>query len=63
MQVMAAVVAYFDMLHPGLANVGDVRERTLGVGVNLRQGELVRSLCTVWLVCSGDAVDTALQFP
>ena len=50
MQVMAAVVAYFDMLRPGLANAGNVRERALGVGVNMRRGELVGSLCTIWLV-------------
>ena len=63
MQAKAAVVAYFDMLRPGLANAGNVRERALGVSVNMRRGELVRSLCTVWLVCSGDDVDIALQFP
>ena len=38
MQVMAAVVAYCDMLRPGLANAGDARERALGAGVNLRRG-------------------------
>ena len=63
MQVIAIVVAYFNMLRPGLADAGgDMRERALGVGVNLRRGELVRSLCTTWLVYSGDAVDIALQF-
>ena len=62
MQVMAAVVAYFDMLRPGLANAGDVREHALGIGVNLRRGELVRSFGTVGLVCSRDAADIALQF-
>ena len=60
MQVIAILVAYSDILRPGPANAGDVRERALRVGVNLRRGELVRSLCTVWLVCSGDAVDTVL---
>ena len=63
MQVMAAVVAYIDMLRPGLANAGDVRKRALGVCVNIRRGVLVRRLCTVWLVCSGDAVEIALEFP
>ena len=62
MQVMVAVVANLDMLRPGLAIAGDVRERAPGIGVNLRRGELVRSLCTVELVCSGDAIDSALQF-
>ena len=39
MQVMAVVIAYVDMFRPGLANGGgDMRERTLGVGVNLRRG-------------------------
>ena len=61
MKVMAIVVAYFDMLRPDLADAcDDKRERALGVSVNLRRGELVRSLCTIWLVCSGDAVDIAL---
>ena len=66
MQVIAIVVAYFNMLRPGLADAGgEMRERALGVGVNLRWGELpvVHSLCTAWLVCGGDAVDIALQFP
>ena len=64
MQVIAIEVAYFNMLRPGVADAGgDMRERALGVGVNLRRGELVRSLGTAWLVCSGDAVDIALQFP
>ena len=62
-QATAAVVAYFDMLRPGLANASHVRERALGVGVNLRRGELVRGPCTVWLVCSEDDIDIALQFP
>ena len=48
------------MLGPSLADAGDVRESAMGVGVNLRRGELARSLCTVWLVCSGDAADIAL---
>ena len=63
MQVMAIVVAYIEMLRPGLADAGgDMRERTLGVGVNLCRGELqlACSLCTVWIVCSGYAVDVAL---
>ena len=63
MQVMATGVAYSDILRPGLANAGDVRQRALGFGVNLGRGELVRSLCAVWLVCSGEAVNIALQFP
>ena len=64
MQVIAIVVAYFNMLRPSLADSSsDMRERALGVGINLRRGELVRSLCTVWLVCGRDAVDIAPQFP
>ena len=48
MQVMAIVVAYFNVLRSGLADAGgDMRERALGVGVNLRRGELARSLSTV----------------
>ena len=62
MQVMAVVIAYVDMFRPGLANVGgDMRERTLGVGVNLCRGELIHGICTVWIVCSGNAVDISLQ--
>ena len=44
MQVIAIVVAYLNMPRPGLADAGgDMRERALGVGVNLRRGKLVRS--------------------
>ena len=43
MQVMAVVVAYIDILCPGLADAGgDMRERALGIGVNMRLGELDR---------------------
>ena len=39
MQVMAVVVAYVDMSRPGLTNAGgNMRERTLGVGVDLCRG-------------------------
>ena len=44
--LMQVLAAYFDMLRPGLPNAGDVREPSLGIGVNLRRGELVRTFCT-----------------
>ena len=33
---------------------------TLGADVDLCRGELVCGLCTVWLVCSGDAANISL---
>ena len=63
MQVMGIVVAYINMLRPGLADSsGDMRERALGAGVNLCQGELqldcIASVSSVF--CIGDATNLAL---
>ena len=57
------MVAYVDILRPGLADAGgDMRKRVLGVGVNLCRGEL--QLAYMASVpsgfCCGDAINVAL---
>ena len=56
------MVAYVNMLRPSLADARcDMRKSTLKVGIDLCRRELIRGICTVWIVCSGNAVDISLQ--